>query len=199
MLSAGFMDKAKSSANANVDIISRYVEQGAKLVGIEPSCILMFSDDYKDMMNGQDQKAKAEAIAQNTMLIEQFVQYAIEEEGATLNLDGSRLPDKLMLHGHCHQKALVGTGSAMSVLRSIEGCDVEEIPSGCCGMAGSFGFEKEHYDISMKIGEQTLFPAIREQSGDFVVVAEGISCRQQIQHGTGKRAMHLVEVLAQAL
>jgi Fe-S oxidoreductase len=133
------------------------------------------------------------------MLIEEFVQYAIEEDGATLELDGSRLPDKLMLHGHCHQKALVGTAPAMSVLKAIQGCDVEEIPSGCCGMAGSFGFEEEHFDISMKIGEQTLFPAIRNQSGDFAVVAEGVSCRQQIQDGTGKRAMHLVEVLAEAL
>ena len=104
-----------------------------------------------------------------------------------------------MFHGHCHQKALVGTAPAMTVLNAIEGCNVEEIPSGCCGMAGSFGFEEEHFDISMSIGEQTLFPAIREQSGDFAVVAEGVSCRQQIQDGTGKRAMHLVEVLAEAL
>ena len=104
-----------------------------------------------------------------------------------------------LLHGHCHQKALVGTASAMTVLNAIEGCSVEEIPSGCCGMAGSFGFEEEHFDISMSIGAQTLFPAIREQSGDFAVVAEGVSCRQQIQDGTGKRAMHLVEVLAEAL
>jgi FAD/FMN-containing dehydrogenase/Fe-S oxidoreductase len=199
MLSAGLMDKAKSSANANVKTISRYIEQGVKLVGIEPSCILTFADDYKDMMSDPGQKTKAEAIAKNTMLIEEFVQYAIEEEGATLELDGSRLPDKLMLHGHCHQKALVGTGPAMSVLKAIQGCDVEEIPSGCCGMAGSFGFEEEHFDISMKIGEQTLFPAIRNQSGDFAVVAEGVSCRQQIQDGTGKRAIHLVEVLAEAL
>ena len=93
----------------------------------------------------------------------------------------------------------MGTGQAIEVLRSIPGCDAEEIPSGCCGMAGSFGFEKEHYDVSLKIGEQTLFPAIRSQEGDFEVVSEGVSCRQQIEHGTGKRARHLVEVLAEAL
>ena len=199
MLSAGLMDKAKSSANANVSGLFQYIDQGAKLVGIEPSCILSFADDYIDLMDNKGQRAKAEAISKNTMLVEQFVRFAIEEEGATLDLDGSRLPDKLMFHGHCHQKALVGTASAMTVLNAIEGCNVEEIPSGCCGMAGSFGFEEEHFDISMSIGEQTLFPAIREQSGDFAVVAEGVSCRQQIQDGTGKRAMHLVEVLAEAL
>ena len=87
----------------------------------------------------------------------------------------------------------------MSVLKSIPGCEVEEINSGCCGMAGSFGYEAEHYDISMRIGEMSLFPAIREREGDFAVVAEGVSCRQQIAHGTGKRAKHLVEALAEAL
>ncbi len=106
---------------------------------------------------------------------------------------------RLLLHGHCHQKALVGTQMAMEVLRAIPDCEVSEIPSGCCGMAGSFGFEKTHYDVSMSIGEQVLFPAIRSEAGDTVVVSEGISCRQQIEHGTGKRAKHLVEVLADAL
>jgi Fe-S oxidoreductase len=104
----------------------------------------------------------------------------------------------LLLHGHCHQKALVGTDAAMQVLRSL-GPDTEEIESGCCGMAGSFGFEKEHYDLSMEIGEQVLFPAIREQEGDFTVVSEGVSCRQQIEHGTARKARHLVEVLADAI
>ena len=166
------------------------------LVGIEPSCILSFSDDYTDLTGVDPDKAKA--VAQNTMLVEQFVHYATDH-GAELNLDGSRLPDKILLHGHCHQKAIVGAGPAMRVLESIDGCETAEIDSGCCGMAGSFGFESEHYDISMKIGEMSLFPAIREQEGDFVVVAEGVSCRQQIAQGTGKHARHLVEVLANAL
>ena len=196
MLSKGMMDRARENACYNVDLIHRYVESGAMLVGIEPSCILSFADDYTDLTGVDPHRAKA--IAVNTMLVEQFVDYAIEQ-GAELKLDGSRLPEKILLHGHCHQKALVGTGPAMRALESIDGCETTEISSGCCGMAGSFGFETEHYDISMRIGEMSLFPAIRDQEGDFVVVAEGVSCRQQIAQGTGTRARHLVEVLADAL
>ena len=196
MLSKGMMDKARANARHNVETVYEYVEDGAALVGIEPSCVLSFADDYADMTGVDTRKAKA--IAESTMLIERFVEHAMER-GAELKLDGAKLPDSLLLHGHCHQKALVGTGSAMSVLKSIPGCEVEEINSGCCGMAGSFGYEAEHYDISMRIGEMSLFPAIREREGDFAVVAEGVSCRQQIAHGTGKRAQHLVETLAAAL
>ena len=104
-----------------------------------------------------------------------------------------------MLQGHCHQKALVGTGKAMTLLSQMPGCEVTEIPSGCCGMAGSFGLEKEHYDVSMKIGEQVLFPAIRDRQNGAAVVSEGMSCRHQIEDGTGVKAKHLVEVLADAI
>ncbi|MCH7653617.1 MAG: anaerobic glycerol-3-phosphate dehydrogenase subunit C, partial [Chloroflexi bacterium] len=194
MLSKGMLDKAQRNARVNVDAIYPYVSQGAKLVGIEPSCILSFKDDYPDLLPDDP---KARAVADNTMLIEEFVIHAQESDGASLKFTNP--PSRIMLHGHCHQKAMVGTGPAMSVLRSLPGCEVSEIPSGCCGMAGSFGMEKEHYDISMSIGEQVLFPSIRAQDGEFVVVAEGISCRQQIEHGTGKRSKHLVEVLADAL
>ncbi len=196
MLSKGMLDKAKENAARNVDTIHRYIESGAKLVGIEPSCILTFADEYPDMLPHDAHRSAR--IAENTMLVEQFIAYALER-GAQLRLDGSNLPDKILLHGHCHQKARVGTGPALNILRSIEGCETVEINSGCCGMAGSFGYETEHYDISMQIGEMSLFPTIREQNGDFIVVAEGVSCRQQIAHGTNKRARHLVEVLADAL
>ena len=104
-----------------------------------------------------------------------------------------------MLQGHCHQKALVGMGKAMDVLSQMPGCEVDEISSGCCGMAGSFGLEKEHYDISMKIGEQDLFPAIRDRRNGATVVSEGMSCRHQIEDGTGVKAKHLVEVMADAI
>jgi FAD/FMN-containing dehydrogenase/Fe-S oxidoreductase len=193
MLSKGMLDKARANARFNVDSIYPYVQRGAMLVGLEPSCILSFRDDYADLLGGD---AKAKAIGENTMLIEEFVLHA-QQQGASLEL--KRPPQKALLHGHCHQKALVGTRPAMQVLRSIPGCEVKEIRSGCCGMAGAFGFEKEHYDISLKIGELVLFPTIRAEQGDFVVVAEGISCRQQIAHGTGRQARHLVEVLADAM
>ena len=110
---------------------------------------------------------------------------------------------KLLLHGHCHQKALIGTGPSLAVLRLPQGFEVEEVDSGCCGMAGSFGFEQEHYDLSQAIGSRRLFPAVQAKqqatNGDFDVVAAGVSCRQQVEHFTGKRPKHLVEVLAEAL
>jgi Fe-S oxidoreductase len=110
---------------------------------------------------------------------------------------------KLLLHGHCHQKALIGTGPSLTVLRLPPGFEVEEVDSGCCGMAGSFGFEREHYDLSKAIGARRLFPAVEAKrtatDGDFDVVAAGVSCRQQVEHFTGKRPKHLVEVLAEAL
>ncbi len=197
MMSKGMMSRARTNARANVDTAYEYVANGAKLVGIEPSCILSFGDDYVDLLGRDDERVRA--VADSTMLVEEFVRHALLESGGSLSLTQSKLPEKILVHGHCHQKALVGMGPALEVLRSIEGCDVVEIPSGCCGMAGAFGYEAEHYDVSMKIGEETLFPSIRDQSGEFVVVAEGTSCRQQIEHGTGKRARHLVEVLADAL
>ena len=193
MLSKGMLNKAKSNAIANVASVLPFVRQGAKLVGIEPSCILSFRDDYVDLV-GSD---AAKDVSESAMLIEEFVLHALQEDGASLEFKTP--PAKLLLHGHCHQKALVGTQPAMSLLRSLPGCDAVEINSGCCGMAGSFGFEKEHYDISLQIGEQTLFPAIRSHENDVVVVTEGVSCRQQIEQGTGRRARHLVEVLADAI
>ncbi|MCY4653184.1 MAG: anaerobic glycerol-3-phosphate dehydrogenase subunit C, partial [Dehalococcoidia bacterium] len=196
MLSKGMLEKAKENVRYNIGAIYDYVESGAKLVGIEPSCILGFADEFSDLI--PEDADRAALIGENTMLVEQFVAYAMEQ-GAELDLNGSNLPDKILFQGHCHQQARVGVAPALSVLRSIEGCETVEINSGCCGMAGSFGYETEHYDISMQIGEMSLFPTIRSQEGDFVVVAEGVSCRQQIEHGTDQRARHLVEVLADAL
>ena len=194
MLSKGMMDRARSNARSNVESVFPYVESGAKLVGIEPSCILSFRDDYVDLLGGD---RKAQAVAGSAMLVEEFYLHALNDGGR--GLEFTKEPGKVLFHGHCHQKALVGTGQAMDVLGSIPGCDAQEIPSGCCGMAGAFGFEKEHFDTSMKIGEQVLFPTVRSQQGEFAVVSEGVSCRQQIEDGTGKRAKHLVEVLADAI
>ncbi len=195
MLSKGMMDKARRAAEVNVRALNPYVEQGVKVVGLEPSCILSFRDDYLDLLPGNDQ---AGAVGDSAMLIEEFLVHARETDGVELELK-RRPAEKILLHGHCHQKALVGTGMALEALRGIPDCDVAEIPSGCCGMAGSFGFEKDHYDISMAIGEQVLFPAVRSKTDGSVVVSEGVSCRQQIEHGAGTRAKHLVEVLAEAL
>ena len=193
MLSKGMLDAAKRNAARNVASVLPYVEQGAKLVGLEPSCILSFRDDYVDLLDGEN----ARRVSENTMLIEEFILHAQANDGATIRY--SKEPGRVMLQGHCHQKALVGMGKAMDVLSQLPGCEVDEISSGCCGMAGSFGLEKEHYDVSMKIGEQDLFPAIRERQNGATVVSEGMSCRHQIEDGTGVRAKHLVEVLADAI
>ena len=193
MLSNGMIGRARDNALFNVEAIHPLVERGAKVVGLEPSCILSFRDDYLDLLPGD---RRAREVAAGTMLVEEFVKYAVDQ-GATLEPAGR--PAKLLFHGHCHQKALVGAGPAMDVLRSVWSGEVEEIQSGCCGMAGSFGFEKEHYETSLKIGEQGLFEQIRSAEGDFQVVSEGVSCRQQIRDGTGVRARHLVEVLADAI
>jgi Fe-S oxidoreductase len=202
MLSQGMLDKARRNARANVDRIYEYVERGVKVVGLEPSCILTFKDDYVDLLGGGP---KERAVSQSAMLIEEFVLFA-QQEGASLELASdtgtgvpARTAKKVLFHGHCHQKALVGTRPAMEVLRAVPGCEAEEIQSGCCGMAGAFGYQAEHYEVSMKIGQHSLFGPIRSQRGDFEVVTEGVSCRQQIKDGTGKTARHLVEVLADAL
>ena len=193
MLSAGMIDRARASAKANVEAVHRYVERGARVVGLEPSCILTFRDEYDDLLEDDD---RVSSIAGASMLIEELVAEALD---AGADLGPAREPGKVLFHGHCHQKALVGTGAAMDVLRSIPGCDAGEIESGCCGMAGSFGMEKEHYDVSMRIGEQGLFGPIRDAGDDVTVVSEGVSCRQQIADGTGADAKHLVEVLADAI
>ena len=194
MMSAGMLDKAKDAARHNIEQVLPYVDRGVKLVGIEPSCILSFSDEYPDLLGNDD---AANRVAESVMLIEEFVEYAAEKDDA--HLDFTRPPGKVLYHGHCHQKALVGSQTAMAVLNSIPGCDPEEVPSGCCGMAGSFGYEKEHFDMSMQIGEQTLFGPIRALDENVQVVSEGISCRQQIADGADRQAKHLVEILAEAL
>ncbi len=193
MLSAGMMDAARRNARANVDAVYPLLEGGAKLVGLEPSCILSFRDEYVDLL---PRDRKVSAAAAGAVLFEEFLRHESESGGEGLIY--TKPPGRVLLHGHCHQKALVGTAAALDVLGSIPGCEVEEIASGCCGMAGSFGFGREHYDVSMRIGEQTLFPAVRG-SGGATVVSDGVSCRQQIADGTGVGAKHLVEVVAGAL
>lgn len=191
MLSNGMMSQAKANVDFNISSIYPFVEKGAKLVGIEPSCALGFISDFSDLASEPE---KAKEISENTMLIEDFFLYATKEED--FQFTNPPQNQKVVFHGHCHQKALVGTTSAMEVLKTIPGLEPVEIKSGCCGMAGSFGFYKDHFDISMQIGENTLFPAIREENDDVIVVSEGVSCRQQIEQGTQRKTKHLVEVLS---
>ena len=193
MISKGLLDEAAASARRNVDLLYDFAQQGIPIVGCEPSCLLTFRDEYPELVKDE----KARTVAEHSFLIDEFL-VRLKERGE-LNLPFKPLPKKVLFHGHCHQKALVGTASSLAALRLPPGYQVELVNAGCCGMAGSFGFEKEHYDVSMKIGGQALFPAVQAKGADWEVAVMGVSCRQQIEHGTGRRARHLVEVLRDAL
>ncbi|MDH4246665.1 MAG: FAD-binding protein [Deltaproteobacteria bacterium] len=194
MISKGLLDQARENAAFNLAVLKPYAQQGLPIVGVEPSCILTLKEEYRDLLPGAD----ADLVARQTRTIDEFL--------AELTLAGKLpypqtggAPREFLLHGHCHQKALVGTSATVAVLKGIPGAAVKEINSGCCGMAGTFGYEKEHYAMSLAIGEQRLFPAVRAAAPGAVVVADGMSCRHQIAHGTGREALHLVEVVAKAL
>ncbi|HEY3246944.1 MAG TPA: FAD-linked oxidase C-terminal domain-containing protein [bacterium] len=192
MISKGLLSAAARTARRNLTALRPLAEQGIPIVGCEPSCILTFRDEIPDLVAGAD----AQAVARQTMLIDEFL--AAQHRRHALPLAGVGRGRRVLFHGHCHQKALAGTAASRGLLEAA-GFAVEEVDSGCCGMAGAFGFEAEHYDISMAIGERRLLPAVRRQRDDVAVVAMGVSCRQQISHGTGRRALHLVELLAEAL
>ncbi|NNC50584.1 MAG: FAD-binding protein [Flaviramulus sp.] len=194
-ISKGFLDEAKVIANKNVAIFKNKVSNETPLVGIEPSTIYTFKDEYLKLA---DDRVSAELIATNTFLIEEFIQQEIKL--------GNIIPEQftseaktIKFHGHCHQKALSNQLSSFAVLNLPKNYKVTIIPSGCCGMAGSFGFEKEHYKVSMQIGEQTLFPAIRKAKEDVVIAANGTSCRHQIKDGTQREAKHPISILKEAL
>ena len=192
-LTAGDVDRARRNAAHNVAVASSVLDGGAALVGLEPSCALTFTDEYLDLLPGD---GAARAVADGMQLVDRFLAGALAGRDLAPTGGGA---GRTMLHGHCQQKALVGTRHSMDALRALRGPDVEEVDAGCCGMAGSFGFEAGHYDISMAIGELALFPAVRNREGRFEVVSLGVSCRQQIADGTGVRARHLVEVAAETL
>jgi Fe-S oxidoreductase len=190
MLSEGLVEDARENAKRNLDLLSPLVEGGVPLVGLEPSCILTIRDDYKKLLPDDE---RVEKVAAATRLFEEAL-LELVEGGAELSLsEGS----PVLLHGHCHQKALVGTGPTERAL-SLTGTAVTTVDSGCCGMAGLFGYEKGHYMISMKMGERRLFPAVRGAE-EPVIVAPGRRCREQILSGTGRRALHPAEYLAALL
>ncbi len=193
MISKGLLDKAASYAQYNVAQLYPFAEQGVPIIGCEPSCLLTFRDEYPEFCGD----SRSRKVAEHSYMIDEFLVKL--QESNQLRLEFSRLPRKILFHGHCHQKSLTGTASSLAALRLPPNYQVELINAGCCGMAGSFGFEKEHYEISMAIGEQFLFPAIRDKGPEWEVAVTGVSCRQQVEHGTGRPARHLVEMLRDAL
>ena len=193
MLSAGMLDKAKENALANVEALYPFAADGARIVGLEPSCTLAVSDDYRDMLGTEH---KVEAVRRNIVSFDRLVDETLSEMSCS---PFSKPPAQLRYFGHCHQKALTGTGSAMSVLRRLGGAGVSEIDAGCCGMAGSFGMTVDRYELSLRIGEDRLFPAVREAPGDAAIVSDGVSCRAQILEATGREAKHLAQVLEESI
>ncbi|MDZ4717148.1 MAG: FAD-linked oxidase C-terminal domain-containing protein [Roseiflexaceae bacterium] len=200
MISKGLLNEAKALLQAQLDALGPYAAAGIPIIGLEPSCILTFRDELPDLID--DPRTKV--LAAQSFLFDEFLAKEIQAGHATLPFraaterSGAHSPQYL-LHGHCHQKALIGSGYALDLLRRIPNAQVREIDSGCCGMAGSFGYEAEHYAISQSIGERALFPAVRSLDPQAEVVAMGTSCRQQISDGTGRHARHLAEILADTL
>ena len=196
-LSKGLLRKAKKIANLNISLLKDVIREDAPLLGIEPSGILSFRDEYPELADG-DLKEAAEVLARNCLMLDEFI---MREAGKGLISSKQFSTEKrvVKLHGHCHQKALATTGPTKEMLSLPVNYSVEEIPSGCCGMAGSFGYEKEHYEVSMKVGELVLFPSVRKAGENTIIAAPGTSCRHQIKDGTGKNALHPAEVLYNAL
>jgi FAD/FMN-containing dehydrogenase/Fe-S oxidoreductase len=193
MISKGMVERARANARENLERLLPYAEAGIPIVGCEPSCLLTFRDEYPDLL----ERPQAERLARHVFLIEEFL-LGLHERGA-LPLALRPGPREILFHGHCHQKALVGSAPSLQVLRLLPGTKVTEVDSGCCGMAGSFGYEREHYDLSLAVGARRLIPAVQAAGPETEIVAAGISCRQQIAHATGRRPKHPVEVLAAAL
>jgi Fe-S oxidoreductase len=196
-LSKGLLRKAKEIATFNVQQLSGIVSEESPLIGIEPSAILAFRDEYPELVEKPLQE-KARNLAENALMLEEFIVREMEK-GNIRSEQFCSDQKTIRLHGHCQQKAVASTQPTRKMLELPANYTVQEIKSGCCGMAGSFGYEKEHYQLSMQIGELDLFPAVRKATPEEIIAAPGTSCRHHIEDGTGRRVMHPVEVLWEAL
>jgi len=196
-LSKGLLPKAKKHAEANVDIFSKIVDGNTPLIGLEPSAILSFRDEYPRIVKKELVEA-AKKLKFHVKLIDEFLAQEIAAGNIKADAFTSKY-QKIKLHGHCHQKALSSMTWTQKILSLPVNYSVEMIPSGCCGMAGSFGYEAEHYEVSQQVGELVLFPAVRKADAETVIAAPGTSCRHQIADGTGRKAKHPVEILWDAL
>lgn len=196
-ISKGVLDIAVKVANKNVEIFSKVIDHNSVLVGIEPSAILTFRDEYPKLVK-EKLKSKAKSLADHCLTIEEYL-YQEVKNGTIRSEYFDDSDRKIMLHGHCHQKALTDINEVAWLLSIPTNHKVEIIPSGCCGMAGSFGYEDEHYEVSMNVGELVLFPTVRSAESSTIIAASGTSCRHQILDGTKRKAMHVIEVLWESL
>ena len=193
MLSKGLLDDARVAAEHNVREFDRYASRGIPIIGCEPSCLLTLRDEYGDLVKDDS----AERVAAHSWMLDEFLVH-LSRRGE-LQINWKRGGKPVLFHGHCHQKAHIGSGPSLDALRLAAGRTVREVNSGCCGMAGSFGFEKGHYEISRKIGAERLFPAVESAGPEVEIAVSGVSCRQQIDHFTSRSARHVVEILRESL
>ena len=193
-LAAGLVDEARAEARRVLDSLGPLVARGVPVIGLEPSCLLGLRDEFLALGLGD----AAATLSENAFLFEEFL--AREAEAGRLDLDlGPHPAGRALVHGHCHQKAFAAMGSVERALGLVPDLDVEVVDSGCCGMAGAFGYRHDHLDISMKMAEAALLPAVRAAAADTLIVADGTSCRHQIADGSGRGAVHVARVLDQAL
>ena len=192
-LSVGAVDEARREMQRTLDALAPDVKRGVPVIGLEPSCLLSFRDELPSLIKGE----AVDALAAQAMLLEEFL--AREQKEGRLNLPLGSLPKKALLHGHCHQKAFDAMGAVESVLRLVPKLEVQTVESSCCGMAGSFGYDAETIDVSLKMGELSLLPAVRKAPADALIVADGTSCRHQIHDGTDRDALHVARVLAMSV
>lgn len=193
MISKGLVNEARRAARQTIARLTPFARQGLPIVGLEPSCLLSMRDDYYFLLPGDE---RVDLVAKHCFTFEEFIAQLADR--GELRWQFKPASQQVLLHGHCHQKALVGTQPSRQIL-ALPGYTVNEVDSGCCGMAGSFGYEAEHYEVSLAMGERRLFPAVREQLAGTFIVAAGVSCRQQINHATGRHVLHPAEVLRAAL
>ena len=193
-LSVGLVDEAKAEARRMIAALKPYVERGVPVVGLEPSCLFGLRDEFLSMLPGAD----TTALAMQALLFEEFI--AREADAGRLQLKLKALPQKkALLHGHCHQKAFDAMPAVQKVLALVPDLAVEVVTSSCCGMAGAFGYEAAHYDVSMKMAEASLLPAVRKADAETLIVADGTSCRHQIHDGAQREAVHVARILERAL
>src|SRR6185503_10472215 len=185
-LSAGMADEAKREAGRLLRALRPYAERGVPIVGLEPSCLFSLRDELGVLLPG------TESVAKSALLFEEFL---ARNPGKLVFPEARK---KVLLHGHCHQKAFGAMPAVEKVLRMVPGLEVQTVQTSCCGMAGSFGYEAEHYEVSMRMGELALLPEMRK-AADALLVADGTSCRAQIAHGAGREAWHVARVLEAAL
>jgi Fe-S oxidoreductase len=197
------LDQAVENARHNVARLERCASEGKPIIACEPSCILTIKDDYPALLRGAE-RSRAETVAAACQTFEEFLESVLSanEAGTSEGASGTRSelrfrpgPRTILVQGHCHQRSLVGVGPMLRLLRRVPGALVVDVDAGCCGLAGSFGYEIEHYEVSRLVGEQRLFPAVRGAAPDTAIVAPGLSCRLQIRHFTERAALHPAQLL----